>query len=179
MAMPASEVPLRSSKLQTRYRAIVLLGLIPLAGCIAHAPGSGNKQTQILVTVSPSTPPPLSVPVSTAGQPPPPSFFSSLGRTSQSPQPFGRRSVSHQNAGLYYAPELGTATSATTTITAVAQFDPTQQSLPTTMNVLSSDPLGTVASFTNVSPCPSNGGLTSGNPTCFQLNTSCPGVDDF
>src|SRR5258708_11802400 len=86
----------------------------------------------------------------------------------------GQFDTAPANAGLYYAPELGTATSATTTITAVAQFDPTQQSLPTTMNVLSSDPLGTVASFTNVSPCPSNGGLTSGKPTCFPLNTSCP-----
>jgi hypothetical protein len=47
------------------------------------------------------------------------------------------------------------------------------------MNVLTSDPLGTVNSYSNVSPCPSNGGLTSGNPTCFQINTSCLGVDDF
>jgi hypothetical protein len=56
MSIPASEVPLRESKLQARYRAIVLLGLIPLAGCIAHAPGSGGggQQKQILVTVSPS-----------------------------------------------------------------------------------------------------------------------------
>ncbi len=293
MSIPASEVSLRSSKLQTRYRAIVLLGLIPLAGCIAHAPGSGNKQTQILVTVSPSTPPPLSVPVSTAGQPSTQVFTASVTGTSDTAVTWGLSLAPNQvagctnsgtgptglgsfvntgsdsmtytaptsltaspcgiaitatasdnsttgqalasvhvvvtisptgtqnigqgadlqftasvagttnqavnwfpvagnggagsgqfdtapaNAGLYYAPELGTATSATTTITAVAQFDPTQQSLPTTMNVLSSDPLGTVASFTNVSPCPSNGGLTSGNPTCFQLNTSCPGVDDF
>ena len=89
----------------------------------------------------------------------------------------GQFDTAPANAGLYYAPELGTATSATTTITAVSQFDQTQQSLPTTMNVLTSDPLGSVVSYSNVSPCPSNGGLVNG--TCFQLNTSCPGVAQF
>ena len=66
----------------------------------------------------------------------------------------GQFDTAPANAGLYYAPELGTATSATTTITAVSQFDPTTQSLPTTMNVLTSDPLGTVDSYSDVSPCP-------------------------
>ncbi len=66
MSIPACEVSLRNSKNQAWSRAIVLLSVLPLAGCIASAPGSGGKQTQILVTVSPSTQPPLSVPVSTA-----------------------------------------------------------------------------------------------------------------
>lgn len=35
-------------------RVAVLLGLLPLAGCIAHAPGSGGGQKQIAVTVSPT-----------------------------------------------------------------------------------------------------------------------------
>src|SRR5258708_40213659 len=83
----------------------------------------------------------------------------------------GQFDTAPANAGLYYAPELGTATSATTTITAVSQFDPTTQSPPTTMNVLTSDPLGTVNSYSNVSPCPSNGGLTTADPTRFQLKT--------
>src|SRR5258708_38422814 len=69
----------------------------------------------------------------------------------------GQFDTAPANAGLYYAPEPGTATSATPTITAVAPFDPTQQSPPTKMKVLSSDPLGTGASFTNLNPRPEKG----------------------
>jgi len=63
MSIPASEVSLRSSKVQAWYRAIVLLGLLPLAGCIAHAPGSGGGgggSQPLIVTVAP-TPSPVAV----------------------------------------------------------------------------------------------------------------------
>jgi hypothetical protein len=45
--------------------------ILPLAGCIAHAPGSGGggQQQQILVTVTSSPVAPASVPVSTASTP--------------------------------------------------------------------------------------------------------------
>jgi hypothetical protein len=56
MSISTSEVSLRNSKLQAWYRAIVLLGLLPMAGCIASAPGGGGggQKKPILVSVSPS-----------------------------------------------------------------------------------------------------------------------------
>jgi hypothetical protein len=81
------------------------------------------------------------------------------------------------NPGLYVAPGLGTATTAAALITATSVFDQSQVSPTTTMTVLPSDPLGTVASYANVSPCPANGGIAGG--ACYQINTSCPGVADF
>jgi len=49
---------------QMRLRAIVLLGLLPLAACVATKPsGGGGQQQQILVTIAPS---PVSLGVSTA-----------------------------------------------------------------------------------------------------------------
>src|SRR5882757_1201685 len=56
MSISATEVSLRNSKLQAWYRAIVLLSLLPLAGCIASAPGSGGGGggKQILVAVTPT-----------------------------------------------------------------------------------------------------------------------------
>jgi hypothetical protein len=56
MSISATEVSLRNSKLQVWYRAIVLMSLLPLAGCIASAPGSGGGGggQQILVAVTPT-----------------------------------------------------------------------------------------------------------------------------
>jgi len=293
MSNSANEVSLRNQKPQAWYHAIVLLTVLPLAGCIASKPGSGGgQQTRIQVTVSPSTQPPVSVPVSTStpstqqftatvtgtsntavtwslslapnqvagctnsgmgtaglgsfvttgsdsmtytaptslsaspcgiaitatasdntttgqalasvhvvvtispsgaqniGQSANLQFTASVaGTTNQAVNWFpvsqtpnvgsGMFDPAPANSGLYVAPDLGTATSATATITAVSQFDSLQQSPATTMNIAVSDPLGTVVSYSNVSPCPNNGGLTSGNPTCFQINTSCPGVADM
>jgi hypothetical protein len=69
-----TEVSVRKQKLQAWYRAIVVLGVLPLAGCIAHAPGSGGGGgggTQpIQVTVTTTVQPPISMPVSVPGQPP-------------------------------------------------------------------------------------------------------------
>jgi hypothetical protein len=75
MSIPASEVSLRSSKVRAWYRAIVLSSLLPLAGCIAHAPGSGGGgggggPQPIQVTVTTTVPAPISIPVSIPGQPP-------------------------------------------------------------------------------------------------------------
>jgi hypothetical protein len=81
------------------------------------------------------------------------------------------------NNGLYVAPELGSATSTQVAINAVSQFDSNQQSPTTTLTVLPSDPIGSVVSYSNVSPCPGSGGVAGG--TCYQLNTSCPGVADY
>ena len=36
------------------YRVVVLLGLLPLAGCIAHAPGSGGGGQKVVVAVAPT-----------------------------------------------------------------------------------------------------------------------------
>ena len=57
MSISAIEVSLQTSRQKAWYRAIVLLGLLPLAGCIAHAPGSGGGgggQQRIVVTVTPT-----------------------------------------------------------------------------------------------------------------------------
>src|SRR5260370_22291839 len=55
MSIPTCEVSLRNSKRQAWSRAIVLLSVLPLAGCIASAPGSGGGQKKpILVSVTPS-----------------------------------------------------------------------------------------------------------------------------
>ncbi len=35
-------------------RVVVLLGLLPLAGCIAHAPGSGGGEQKVVVAVAPT-----------------------------------------------------------------------------------------------------------------------------
>lgn len=76
MSISASEVSLRNSKRQvwcgaSWSRAIVLLSVLPLAGCIASAPGSGGGggQKQVVVTVSPASPPPIGLGVSTATTP--------------------------------------------------------------------------------------------------------------
>jgi len=50
---------------QVCYRAILLLGLLPLASCIASKPSSGGQQQQIIVTVTPN---PMYVAVSTVAQ---------------------------------------------------------------------------------------------------------------
>jgi hypothetical protein len=79
--------------------------------------------------------------------------------------------------GLYVAPS-SVPNPATVTITAAAQADSTATT-STTVTVQASDPLGTVASYTQdpqPNSCPS-GGLSGG--TCFQLAISCPGVADF
>src|SRR2546429_9302077 len=59
-----TEVSLRNLKLQAFYRTIALLSFFPLAGCIAHAPGSGGGggggSQPLTVTVSP-TPSPVAV----------------------------------------------------------------------------------------------------------------------
>ncbi len=85
------------------------------------------------------------------------------------------------NPGLYVAPGLqqGT-TSATVTVTATPNFDPTQPGTAT-MNVQQTDPLGTVSNVQSLSPsqCPadSNGKLTNG--TCYSMTVSCDGVSDL
>ncbi len=62
MSTSGSAVSMPSYKRQTWSRAILFLSLLPLAGCIASAPGSGGGggQKQIQVAVSP-TPQPLAV----------------------------------------------------------------------------------------------------------------------
>jgi hypothetical protein len=71
MSISATEVSLRNSKRQAWYRAIVLLSVLPLAGCIASPPGSGGGGSQpIQIAVTTTVPPPISMPVSVQGQPP-------------------------------------------------------------------------------------------------------------
>jgi len=81
------------------------------------------------------------------------------------------------NPGLYIAPpfEQGVTTAQTVTLSATSAFDTTQYA-QTTIMVLPSDPLGTVTSSSVLGSCP-GGGLAGG--TCYQVNISCDGIDDW
>jgi hypothetical protein len=76
-------------------------------------------------------------------------------------------------SGLYIAPQA-VPPSPTVTITATSQLDPTQFGTATT-TVQSTDPLGSVSSFTTLTSCA--GSLAGG--TCYSLDVSCDGVADF
>jgi len=78
-------------------------------------------------------------------------------------------------AGLYVAPGC-VPPSPTITLTATSAFDPTQ-SATTAVTVQATDPLGAVSSSQQIT-CPSDIGGVAG-ATCYQLDVSCPGVDDF
>lgn len=71
MVSISSEGSLRKSLFSAVSCFIVAAILLPLAGCIAHAPGSGGggQQQQILVSVTSSPASPASVPVSTTTAP--------------------------------------------------------------------------------------------------------------
>lgn len=85
------------------------------------------------------------------------------------------------NLGLYLAPpfEQGVTTAQTVTLTATSAFDSTQVALATIM-VLPTDPLGTASPTTaaeaQLPSCP-GGGVANG--TCYQVNISCDGIDDW
>jgi hypothetical protein len=71
MSISATEVSLRNLKRQAWYRAIVLVSLLPLAGCIASAPGGGgggSKPITVTVTSSPTAPASVFV-MNTSGMP--------------------------------------------------------------------------------------------------------------
>ena len=68
MAFSPSEGPVRKFSSSVVPCLLVAAVLFPLAGCIAHAPGSGGGQ-QILVTVTSTPTSPASVSVSTASTP--------------------------------------------------------------------------------------------------------------
>jgi hypothetical protein len=81
------------------------------------------------------------------------------------------------NLGLYLAPpfEQGVTTAQTVTLSATSAFD-TNQFAQTTILVQPMDPLGTVTSSSVLGSCP-GGGLANG--TCYQVNISCDGIDDW
>lgn len=81
------------------------------------------------------------------------------------------------NTGLYIAPPLqqGITTAQTVTLTATSDFDSNNYAT-TTISVLASDPLGTVTSSSQLGSCP-GGGLANG--TCYQVNISCNGIEDY
>jgi hypothetical protein len=77
------------------------------------------------------------------------------------------------NAGFYVAPLC--VPPSDVNINAASAFDPAQGG-GTKISVLASDPVGTATSATIT--CPSGIGGTTG-ATCYQLDVSCPGVDDW
>jgi hypothetical protein len=81
------------------------------------------------------------------------------------------------NLGLYLAPpfEQGVTTAQTVTLSATSAFDSTQFA-QTTILVEPTDPLGTVTSSSVLGSCP-GGGISGG--TCYQVNISCDGIDDW
>ncbi len=78
--------------------------------------------------------------------------------------------------GLYFSPPTCVPPSPEITITATATFDPNWPAT-TKITVQATDPLGTPAVGATI-PCPSGiGGVNGG--TCYQINTTCPGVDPW
>ncbi len=78
--------------------------------------------------------------------------------------------------GLYIAPITGSFP-LTVNVSAASQADPTV-STSTSISVTQTDPVGSAQG--TMIPCPTfGGGLSDGTTTCYQVNTSCPGVADF
>jgi hypothetical protein len=67
MAFCESEGSVRNFLSSAIFRLIVAAVLLPLGGCIAHAPGSGGKQLLVSVTSTPAAP--ASINISTASTP--------------------------------------------------------------------------------------------------------------
>jgi hypothetical protein len=119
MSISATEVSVRNSKRQAWCRAMVLLVLLPLAGCIAHAPGSGGgggggggKQPYVVTVTSPM-PAPISLPVSIPGQP-----ASTLAFTATLSPP--------SSQGVTWGPPtLGPTSTSTATGAGLGTMDPT------------------------------------------------------
>lgn len=103
---------MRKQNLQAWYRAIVLLGVLPLAGCIAHAPGSGGGggggQQPIQVTVTTTMPAPVSIPVSIPGQPSTLAFSFSLNPPDSKGVTWGPPTLGPNSTSVASGPGLGT-----------------------------------------------------------------------
>ena len=98
MAFSPTEGPVRTFLSSVVPCLLVAAVLFPLAGCIAHAPGSGGGgQQQLSVTVSSPLTSPYGVPVSTAAQPSTVNFTASVQGTSN--QAITWTLVSNPNAG--------------------------------------------------------------------------------
>ncbi len=80
------------------------------------------------------------------------------------------------STGLYIAPASGTFP-LSVSVTATSQADPSV-STTSTFTISQTDPLGTAIS--TAITCPTfSGGLSSSGSSCYQIDTSCPGVADF
>lgn len=101
---------LPNSNRQILVRAIVLLSLLPLAGCIAHAPGSGGGQQQpIQVMVTAPVALPASIPVST-GTASTIQFGATLTGTSNQAVTWGAPTLSSNSTSSASGNGLGTIT---------------------------------------------------------------------
>lgn len=158
-----------NSKRQVWWQAVVLSGLLTLAGC-GGSSSSGNQQQ---VTVSITGAPPSTIGIGANWQ-----YTATVsGSTNQAVSWTASAGTIDAHTGLYIAPD-SVPNPATVTITAAAQASPSSTK-STTVTVQANDPLGTVVSYTQFpgpNSCPT-GGLPNG--TCFQLAISCPGVADF
>jgi hypothetical protein len=80
------------------------------------------------------------------------------------------------STGLYISPSTGTFP-VSVTVTATSQADSTVTA-SASLTITPTDPLGTAQGA--VIACPTfSGGLPNSSSTCYQVNTSCPGVADF
>jgi hypothetical protein len=80
------------------------------------------------------------------------------------------------STGLYIAPNSGTFP-LSVSVTATSQSDPTA-STTSSFTVAQTDPLGTATGMAIT--CPNfSGGLPNSGSSCYQIDTSCPGVADF
>lgn len=158
-----------NSKRQVWWQAVVLSGLLSLAGC-GGSSSSGNQQQ---VTVSITGAPPSTIGIHANWQ-----YTATVsGSTNQAVSWTASAGTIDAHTGLYVAPD-SVPNPAMVTITAAAQASPSSTK-STTVTVQANDPLGTVVSYTQFpgpNSCPT-GGLPNG--TCFQLAISCPGVADF
>ncbi len=99
----------KNNKGQVCFRAIVLLGLLPLVACIASAPGSGGGQQQpIQVTVTASVKLPASVPVDTTNAPSTIQFGATLTGTSNQAVTWGAPTLGTGSTSSASGSGLGT-----------------------------------------------------------------------
>jgi len=157
---------LLNTKSQVSFYVVILLSLLSLAGC----GGSTADHAQQQPVVSISGTPPTAIGVGANWQ-----YTATVnGVASQAVTWKASAGTIDASTGLYIAP-LAVPNPATVTITATSQAD-TSQSATASVTVQATDPIGTVASYSQLNSCP-GGGLANG--TCFQINTSCPGVADY
>jgi hypothetical protein len=158
---------LLNTKSQVSFYAVILLSLLSLAGCGGSSSNTNVIQQQSVVAIAGT--PPTAIGVGANWQ-----YAATVNGVASQAITWKASAGTIDGTGLYIAP-LTVPSPASVTITATSQADSTQ-SATASVTVQATDPLGTVASYSQLNSCP-GGGLANG--TCFQVNTSCPGVADY